>query len=286
MRLTDADIGGILVCTKAVSNLIKLQLYQMTKITGSGLAPLGGSTVLRNLDLSIVSLESEKSADLKPKLSQDAVIPILWSLLKNNGNSLKHIHLPKLWFDNQTEEPCQVIQLLFIQRFGDSATHEAKFDSGQVRFINQVKIDCRECRWGLYRHCRSTDTDDVWVSLESSEEIQCCPECKSNYCKTHAEWNVQTCGKCKETKCTKCRGCADHFHCDSCEETLCKDCEDWIVCDNQCDGWWEFGNCSDCEKKGFGGTKKCVRCNGCFCVDCKPMEYMHRFEGNVCADCQ
>ena len=54
MRLSDEDMGAMLVCIDAVHTLKKLKLAHCFNIVGHGLEPLRGSTSLRQVDLSLV----------------------------------------------------------------------------------------------------------------------------------------------------------------------------------------------------------------------------------------
>lgn len=64
-KLTDGELGGFLVCTDAVNNLQRLsfQHCNMLQITGSGLVPLKGSTILQRIDCM--------------RLDENIIIPIL-----------------------------------------------------------------------------------------------------------------------------------------------------------------------------------------------------------------
>ena len=53
-KLTDDDISAVLTCINAHDVLKRLKLCGCTNITGIGLHPLQGSTVLEQIDLSLV----------------------------------------------------------------------------------------------------------------------------------------------------------------------------------------------------------------------------------------
>ncbi|KAL7533571.1 hypothetical protein ACHAXR_005315, partial [Thalassiosira sp. AJA248-18] len=102
-KLTDGDVCGILVCINAGKNLKILRLPHCISIRGDGLAPLRGSGVLEEIDLSLVGRYKESpSIDPKPVLSEDTVLPILHSIL-DTGTSLKYLRLPKIWREEQSE---------------------------------------------------------------------------------------------------------------------------------------------------------------------------------------
>ena len=52
-KLSDEDIRDVLVSTNAVNKLKKLRLANCTNITGAGLEPLRGSSVIEFIDLSL-----------------------------------------------------------------------------------------------------------------------------------------------------------------------------------------------------------------------------------------
>ena len=62
-----------------MNKLESVKLPHCINIRGDGLAPLRGSVVLRKVDLSIVSEEVDT---LTPKISIDAVLPVLDSITK------------------------------------------------------------------------------------------------------------------------------------------------------------------------------------------------------------
>ncbi|KAL7528649.1 hypothetical protein ACHAWF_002648 [Thalassiosira exigua] len=68
-KLTDGDLGAMLVCTNAKENLYHLRLTYCTNITGSGLAPLWGSTTLGHLDLTVKVNDVRDMIDKGPDFS-------------------------------------------------------------------------------------------------------------------------------------------------------------------------------------------------------------------------
>ncbi|KAL7533930.1 hypothetical protein ACHAXR_005532 [Thalassiosira sp. AJA248-18] len=96
-RLSDGDVGAILVCIKAIDNLKVLRLPHCFNIKGHCLAPLRGSVVLERVDLSLVSWGQSPVIDPNSLLCDSAVIPILHSIIDVDDNSLTHLQLPKIW---------------------------------------------------------------------------------------------------------------------------------------------------------------------------------------------
>eukprot|EP00985_Skeletonema_marinoi_P004216 scaffold1843_cov89-Skeletonema_marinoi.AAC.7 len=52
-RLTDDDLGAVLVCIGAINNLKRLNLTHCFNVVGHGLKPLKASNVLEKLDLGL-----------------------------------------------------------------------------------------------------------------------------------------------------------------------------------------------------------------------------------------
>jgi hypothetical protein len=86
-----------------VNNVTKLKLRNLTGITGQGLEPLRGSTVLTHLDLSIINDESA-TFEVHPMLCVEAVAPIVDTILERRENvGLLNIKFPKKWEKGQGE---------------------------------------------------------------------------------------------------------------------------------------------------------------------------------------
>ena len=98
-KLTDGDVRGILLCIDAKNKLKRLHLPPLTNIRGGGLSPLYGSKVLEHLNLSMTENYASTVVEPKPMLSEDAVVPILSSIVGTDGNSLKYLRLSKVWRD-------------------------------------------------------------------------------------------------------------------------------------------------------------------------------------------
>ncbi|KAL7537395.1 hypothetical protein ACHAXR_008867, partial [Thalassiosira sp. AJA248-18] len=94
-RLTDDDIRGVLACINASNRLKTLKLAGCVNITGRGLEPLRGSVVLEQIDLSLVGEHERPLIEPDPLISETEVLSILASIIDADGNSLKHVQLPK-----------------------------------------------------------------------------------------------------------------------------------------------------------------------------------------------
>ena len=68
-KLSDDDISGILQVIDAVNNVKRLRLTNCIKITGAGLRPLRGSTIIEQIDLSLVGDGENPRLDPEPPIS-------------------------------------------------------------------------------------------------------------------------------------------------------------------------------------------------------------------------
>ena len=80
-KLLDDDIYAILKCISAHDVLKKLQLAGCIDIIGHGLNPLQNSAVLELIDISIVGKYETPYNRTEPKISEEAVLPILDSIV-------------------------------------------------------------------------------------------------------------------------------------------------------------------------------------------------------------
>ncbi len=101
-KLSDDDIRGVLICIDGVYRLHSIRLCGCVSITGSGLDPLMGSTMLRTIDLSLVTRTESPEIEPEPALSEASVIPILKSIVDAPGSSLKHALLPEKFVVGRT----------------------------------------------------------------------------------------------------------------------------------------------------------------------------------------
>ena len=83
-KLTDDDLGAVLACIKLSECDIKRLGLGCIEITGRGLETLCYFTSLEQLDLS------------QAKISSDVLLPILGSIVGDDGSALKHIAIPRL----------------------------------------------------------------------------------------------------------------------------------------------------------------------------------------------
>ena len=103
LSLSDDDLKAVLVCIDGASNVESVHLSACHRLTGSGLAPLSGSTALRRIDISLVNSYHCFGTDVECSLELGEILPILESIVGNAGNRLRHIQLPKKWRDAKHE---------------------------------------------------------------------------------------------------------------------------------------------------------------------------------------
>ena len=96
LRLTDDDLGAILMCIDAQRNLKQLTLTNCFLITGQGLQPLRGSGVLEKLDLGLCHRFIDLMHTRGSCLSAPTVLDILESILEA-GRGFQRLQLPRDW---------------------------------------------------------------------------------------------------------------------------------------------------------------------------------------------
>ena len=107
-RLSDDDISAILQHIDAVNKLKRLRLTNCTKITGVGLEPLRGSTIIEQIDLSLTNDGESPRLDPEPSVSCELVLPILDSIIAEHvlptldsiiarECALKYLQFPYKW---------------------------------------------------------------------------------------------------------------------------------------------------------------------------------------------
>jgi hypothetical protein len=100
-KLTDRDVREILVSIDAVNRLRVLKLIGCENISGMGLEPMRGSTIIQQIDLSTsVRAPIANGEDLfspNCRLLEEAVIPVLDSIIAEKDRALKLLEFPLEW---------------------------------------------------------------------------------------------------------------------------------------------------------------------------------------------
>ena len=226
-KLSDDDVYSILMHIDAINILKKLKLTGCVNITGEGLAPLNGSVVLKEIDLSLVGQHKSQDIEPEPKISEEVVLPILNSIVGENG-SLEFIRLPKVWRERRIPQMDQFIES--FNRLETSRNHKCTlcnvvcreksngFHDGlnTDRFYGLQNFSCNICRRFFCYVC------------ETEEEVGClvnCDKCEGDYCIDCLP--VSYCDKCDNRVCSK---CGTTESCTDCGVSFCGDCAGKFDC--------------------------------------------------------
>lgn len=178
-NLSDADIRWVLLAIDGVDKIKSLKFTNCTEITGIGLQPLTGSTMLEKIDLSLVGIHQNPTIDPEPPISVELVVPILNSIIEREDNVLVHVQLPKKWRIERSDVLTQFLQ---------------SFD----RLLNSRRYQCSNCE-GI---CETRNDDDgdyhlVCWNEERAYDIErygmvavSCYLCKKNFCGV-CEWDCE-----------------------------------------------------------------------------------------------
>jgi hypothetical protein len=200
VKLTDNHIQLVLVSCDAANNLKKLKLTNCIHITGAGLEPLRGSSVIEQMDLSLVGNHQRPMLDPEPPISCDHVLPILNSIIETEGCSLKHLQFPHVWRVNRSTDSDFHA---FLLRFEDMLNNR---DSGH----------CLNCHRDLpdYDGWIITDDGRDRCLLYGCDNHRCCI-CTNTYCGLNGcNSGYELCATCQRTYCGECRTMIECDHCD------------------------------------------------------------------------
>ena len=164
-RLSDGDISSVLLCIDAVNKLKTLKLTNCIKITGVGLEPLRGSTIIEQIDLSLVGKNKRPRLEPPPPISCEFVLPILDSIVEREGCSLRHLQFPKVWRQGDSDQFDQ-----FLHRHSDT-------------LLSRGIMSCHKCSADL------PEEDDRWIEgwidlsgHKCGSQNYTCGECLKYYC--------------------------------------------------------------------------------------------------------
>jgi len=286
-KISDDDIRGVLCSIDAVNNLKRLRLTNCINITGVGLDPLRGSTIIQQIDLSLVGDHESPYLDYEPSLSCAEVLPILDSIIERGEECvLKHLQFPFEWCRiDSTESDFHT----FLARYNDYLSSEA--------------VVCLTCNCNI-------DEDDSMPMMQMSDyyyygrqNYTCC-QCMKHYCHDCVQeaedgnenyWMSSICNKCERRYCMDCSleracTCCDEWFCEDCLETKqCPQCEENVCLNcipetkrchnNSCEGkiW-----CDTCIIQ-HGMFRWCEDCNEGYCGDCCNSDFIYGVQG--CVDC-
>ncbi|KAL7425610.1 hypothetical protein ACHAXM_000085 [Skeletonema potamos] len=173
VKLTDDHIERVLQCIDAVNKVKRLKLTNCVNITGAGLDPLRGSTVIEQIDLSLVGEHQRPFLDPDPLILAAVVLPILDSIFEREGYSLKHLQFPHVWRRVRSEFSA------FLGRCNQKRELPLKGDDWFVvnnpQMVGTQNNTCCVCLNNYCIDCMSDEVDDRYM-------IDFCGACHRNYC--------------------------------------------------------------------------------------------------------
>jgi hypothetical protein len=294
-KLSDYDIEKVLLCIDAVNKVKKLKFTNCVNITGAGFEPLRGSTIIEQIDLSLVGDGESPYLYPEPPISRDHVLPILHSIIEREGCALKYLQFPKAWGKERSFESAFHH---FLQRYNEILESRGMYcvECSEIipeeAIITSVTNDCyalqnRICYGCLEHYCYDCANED------GIEYLGHCNTCDKDYCARCVP--MVFCENC-DIHCTYCtsfvdcctpgcvkKGCAECVRpCLKCNRKWCEDCKDIRECDC-CHKLY----CVEClEEEGANAVVKFCddfRCFSGFCEDCRLLEYQ---QGNIsCSSC-
>eukprot|EP00984_Skeletonema_dohrnii_P007860 scaffold2901_cov91-Skeletonema_dohrnii-CCMP3373.AAC.4 len=318
-KLNDDDIEKVLICIDAANRVKKLKLTNCINITGVGLEPLRGSTIIEQIDLSLVGDHQDPRLSPRPPITCEFVVPILDSIIEREGCSLRHLQFPSVWgwrvTSIQFEEFHMRYNEMLVNRGGSCIncnTHLPSQDGSWIDNNCLQKYTCYEC---LKHYCEDCTNDDGDYML-----FHCCCLCKKRLCTDcqKKKWcigcEVDYCVGCMDfTDCSGsgcyadiCKDCIESSHCFKCGGYFCENCGDQVLdqchsCTKNCcrtcaeehDYDWpecrlcEKSFCDDCnEKNGTDAIRLCDDCDMRYCRECRVYAMCHDLGGNKnCAGC-
>lgn len=220
-QLTDADVCNILSCIEAGSNVKRLKLAGCSGITGSGLEPIRGSSVLEQIDLRRLAKKEHYHRPENFSLSLPTILPIISSIFTKEGSKLKHLSLPLNW--------C----CLFSSWQTSTAASETLrgFLSLYEQYLSRRQITCEHTNTWRGTLCGkacpgSSGEDDIypdtWIVREHGMHTNPRDGCQNATCYECLRF---ICNECRESeRIATCAICLRDY-CDVCVETVeCKSC--------------------------------------------------------------
>eukprot|EP00984_Skeletonema_dohrnii_P029705 scaffold20552_cov161-Skeletonema_dohrnii-CCMP3373.AAC.8 len=247
-RLTDDDLGAVLVCIGAINNLKRLKLTHCFNVVGHGLEPLKISNALEKLDLGLYrdfespfwrvhSREVRSLHFREVKLSEGPVCDIIDSILRREGgSSLRRLQYPFEWCND-----------FVVQKEGSFETimndnMDQIIRSGRmIEFVghNTAALNTISCSvyFGFVSNAEfCSSIHDVWETDLVDHCMSCnersfevCIHCNQILCDADCSNDSINCTVCKITSCPRCQADASVAdvvtYCDSdyCE-LFCPEC--------------------------------------------------------------
>ena len=200
-KLSDDDVDKILGSIDAVNNLHILKLAGCVNITGSGFDLLRSSTVLEQIDMSLVGKHESPMIEPEPLLSEDVVIPILDDIIsRGRGSSLKQLEFPKNWRNRSSSRELEQ----FFVRYDD--------------YMSNQRYCCSKCEQVIYCDNWTCLDGDKWHGTQNYTCYGCLKHfCYDDDCENEQGEFINWCQKCEKGYCNS---CAAH----NSDELLCMKC--------------------------------------------------------------
>jgi len=192
-KLSDDDIGALLVSIKAKKKLRGLNVTSCSKLVGEGLWPIGGSKVLGHINLPLPTT-------CKP-LSIKTITHIIESMIYASDNTLDRIALVK---DTTSK----------LMKCDDRGKAPIK---DFILELNQLLINVEKCEI-----CEGEGYEQGPGYEPSPSDVACfkCFKCLCDGCNDH-DLTIEKCDNCSFTFCREC----DHFaNCTQCDSNYCSNC--------------------------------------------------------------
>ena len=244
-KLTDHDIEAVLFSIDAINNLKTLRLTNLLNITGIGLEPLRGSTMIEKIDLSLVGDHVSPDISPAPPMSCTDVLPILDSIIDmGEESSLKLLIFPKKWRERNINSEFHA----FLVRYNE--------------MLQSRVVPCLKCGSNLSDiNSMSQVNLNVGRGYEYGAQLVTCYDCMKHYCFNCVEEEDGDYIYCMSTLCGFCNRryclhCSRERHCTCCDKRFCVDCMQMKQC-AQCDK----SVCLSCIAGDENLCHKCTRRN-------------------------
>ena len=189
-KLSDDDIGALLVSIKAKKKLKVLNVSPCSKLVGGGLWPIGGSTILDHMNLPLPTT-------CKP-LSVKTMTLILQSIIDASDNPLERITLVEditsklMKCDDRRKSPIKDFILELNQLRINVVKCDLCEDDRPEYEPNPCDVSCFKC---FYCKCNDCNQYDGIEKCDNCGFLLCnqcdyfakCTGCDSNYCSKCAE---------------------------------------------------------------------------------------------------
>ena len=257
--IDDAQLSAFLRNINAVENTKVLSLVGCPSLTGRGIEPLTGSTVLEDIDLRM-----------------RGTFPLKGELAKRQGDSS---------FNKHSSFITRVLRTMLPLTASEDI---APFKLRRVVLPRATKSD--GC-WNLYyffkhlKSCKKSFANQL-ISKHCNKQSTCLDTCGGK--------EFGTCSKCMEVFCFTCSFDQNYVKCSLCEELQCPSCKEGqnikcVVCEKSwCNACAMPPKCSMCNVQKCQWCSNVYECGGCGKQSCANhgAECCNGCDTNYCSDCQ